>query len=76
VDAIIKLNVDPTRGDQNIRGTCLLPAGTGKNVRVCVFADSLFHKDLIEAGADIIGTDQILIDIASDKIDFDKLICT
>ena len=52
----------------------MLPAGTGKNVRVCVFADSFFHKDLLEAGADIIGTDQILIDIANDKIEFDKLI--
>ena len=57
VEAIIKLNVDPTRGDQNIRGTCLLPAGTGKNVRVCVIADSIYHKDLIAAGADIIGND-------------------
>jgi ribosomal protein L1 len=34
-----------------------LPAGTGKNVKVCVFADSIFHKDLIAAGADIIGND-------------------
>ena len=39
VELILKLNVDPTQGDQNIRGTCILPAGTGKEVRVCVFAD-------------------------------------
>jgi large subunit ribosomal protein L1 len=40
VEAIIRLNVDPRQGDQNIRGTCVLPAGTGKSVRICVFADS------------------------------------
>jgi large subunit ribosomal protein L1 len=39
VEAIIRLNVDPRQGDQNIRGTCVLPAGTGKQVKVCVFAD-------------------------------------
>ena len=39
VEAIIRLNVDPRQGDQNIRGTCVLPAGTGKTVKVCVFAD-------------------------------------
>ena len=40
-----------------IRGTCILPAGTGKEVKVCVFADSAFHEDLKAVGADIIGTD-------------------
>ncbi len=39
VEIMVKLGVDPTRGDQNIRGTCVLPAGTGKEVKVCVFAD-------------------------------------
>ena len=39
IEAIVRLNVDPRQGDQNIRGTCVLPAGTGKTVRVCVFAD-------------------------------------
>jgi large subunit ribosomal protein L1 len=43
VEAIIKLNVDPTKGDQMIRGTCILPAGTGKETKVCVFADKEFH---------------------------------
>jgi large subunit ribosomal protein L1 len=43
VEAIIKLNVDPTKGDQMIRGTCILPAGTGKETKVCVFADLEFH---------------------------------
>jgi hypothetical protein len=57
IDAIVKLNVDPTKGDQMIRGTCVLPAGTGKEVKVCVFADGEFHADLKSVGADFIGTD-------------------
>ena len=76
VDTIIKLNVDPTKGDQMIRGTVNLPAGTGKEIRVCVFADKVYHEELREAGADIIGDEQILTDIAAGNTDFDKLLCT
>ena len=57
IDTIIKLNVDPTKGDQMIRGTVNLPAGTGKEIRVCVFADKVYHDELREAGADVIGDD-------------------
>ena len=39
VEAIFRLAVDPRQGDQNIRGTCILPAGTGKSIKICVFAD-------------------------------------
>ena len=59
-----------------IRGTCVLPAGTGKEVKVCVFADAEVHAELGEIGADLIGSDQVLADIADGKIEFDKLICT
>ena len=76
VEAIVKLNVDPTKGDQMIRGTCVLPAGTGKEVRVCVFADNEFHEQLKEIGADVIGDDQVLTDIQNGIINFDKIICT
>lgn len=76
MEAIIKLNVDPTKGDQMIRGTCILPAGTGKEVRVCVFADNEFHAQLKEVGADIIGDDSIFTDIQNGTINFDKIICT
>ena len=76
VEAIIKLNVDPTKGDQMIRGTCVLPAGTGKDIKVCVFADNEFHKELLEVGADFIGTDQTLAAIANGEVPFDKIICT
>lgn len=44
LELILKLNVDPTQGDQNVRGTCILPCGTGKEVKVCVFADKEFHE--------------------------------
>ena len=61
VEAIIRLAVDPRQGDQNIRGTCILPAGTGKQVRVCVFADKeLFENDVMAAGADIFANDDTL----------------
>lgn len=76
VEAVVKLNVDPTKGDQMIRGTCILPAGTGKTVKVCVFADAEFHKQLKDAGADIIGNDEILAEISKGETPFDKIICT
>ena len=59
-----------------IRGTCVLPAGTGKSIRVCVFADNEFHKDLVEAGADLIGNDDVLNNISKGEVPFDKIICT
>ena len=76
IEAIVKLNVDPTKGDQMIRGTCILPAGTGKEVRVCVFADGEFHQQLKEVGADIIGDEHVLNDISNGILNFDKIICT
>lgn len=76
VELIVKLGVDPTKGDQMIRGTCILPSGTGKEIKVCVFADGEFHNDLRAVGADVIGNDQTLLDIANGKIDYDKIICT
>ncbi len=76
VEAIIRLNVDPRQGDQNIRGTCVLPAGTGKNVKVCVFADAESEQKVMEAGADIFGSDELLKQLAEGKCDFDKLIAT
>ena len=59
-----------------IRGTCLLPSGTGKEVKLCVFSSSDFHDDLKSVGADIIGNEDTLKEIAAGNIDFDKLICT
>lgn len=76
VEAIIRLNVDPRQGDQNIRGTCVLPAGTGKTVRVCVFADGDMQEKVMEAGADVFGTTDLIKAMGEGKIEFDKLIAT
>jgi large subunit ribosomal protein L1 len=76
VEAIIRLNVDPRQGDQNIRGTCVLPAGTGKTIKVCVFADAEMQDKVMEAGADIFGTTDLIKQLAEGKIEFDKLIAT
>ena len=76
LELILKLNVDPTPGDQNIRGTCVLPAGTGKEVKICVFANNEFHSDLEKAGADFIGTDKTIAAIGEGNIEFDKIIAT
>lgn len=76
VEAIIRLSVDPRQGDQNIRGTCVLPAGTGKEVKVCVFADAEMKDQVLEAGADVFGTDDLLKLLAEGKVEFDKLIAT
>ena len=76
VDVMVRLNVDPTKGDQMIRGTCVLPAGTGREVKVCVFADPEFHEELKQVGADVIGDDQVLAQIAEGNVPYDKIICT
>ena len=75
-EVILKLNVDPKYFDQNVRGTCVLPAGTGKDVNVCVFSGTEYHDEVKEEGADIIGSDEVLANIAEDKIEFDKIIAT
>ena len=75
-EVIVKLNVDPTKGDQNIRGTCILPAGVGKDVRVCVFADKELHDQVLAAKADIIGDETVLKQISEGEINFDKIIAT
>ena len=60
VEAIIRLNVDPKKGDQNIRGTCVLPAGTGKEIKIAVFADKEMENEVKAAGADYFGNDELL----------------
>jgi len=76
IEAIVKLNVDPTQGDQNIRGTCVLPAGTGEEIKVCVFADKEFHDEVRAMGADYIGDETVLKEIGEGRIAFDKILAT
>lgn len=76
VEVHIKINADPKQADQNIRGTVVLPHGTGKEVRVAVFAQVDAHADAKAAGADIIGEDDFLKQLDKEVIDFDILIST
>ncbi len=76
VDISLKLNVDPRHADQMIRGSVVLPAGTGKVVRVAVLAKDLKADEAKEAGADIVGSDDLIADIQAGNINFDTLIAT
>lgn len=76
VELHVKLGVDPRQADQNIRGTVSLPSGTGKAVRVAVFADVDDVKKAKEAGADIAGSDEFLQKLDKEEIEFDVLIST
>ena len=76
VEIALKLNVDPRHADQMIRGSVVLPAGTGKTVRVAVVAKDAKADEAKAAGADIAGGTEIIEDIQAGKIDFDVLIAT
>ncbi|MFV0485384.1 MAG: 50S ribosomal protein L1 [Candidatus Saccharimonadales bacterium] len=76
LEAHFRLMVDPRQADQNIRATVSLPAGTGKTVRVAVFAPADLAKKAKEAGADIAEDEEFLKQLDKEKIDFDVLIST
>jgi len=76
VELAMNLNVDPRHADQMIRGSIVLPSGTGKTVRVAVFAKGAKADEAKAAGADIVGSDDLADDIKNGKIDFDLLIAT
>ena len=74
VEAHIRLGVDPRHADQQVRGTVLLPAGTGKSVRVLVFAEGDGQRIAQEAGADFVGSDDLIAKIQGGWLDFDLTI--
>ena len=76
VEIALNLNVDPRHADQMIRGSVILPNGTGKTVRVAVFAKGLKVDEAKAAGADIVGNDDLLESIQGGEINFDVLIAT
>ncbi len=76
VEVHVNLNVDPRQADQNIRDNFVLPAGTGKTVRIAVFADVDDAAKAKEAGADISGIEDVLKDLEKGAINFDVLIAT
>ena len=76
VEIAVRLGVDPTHADQAVRGTVVLPAGTGKSVRVLVIASGDKAKDAEAAGADFVGADDMVAKIKDGWLDFDVLIAT
>ena len=76
VDIAVKLGVDPKQSDQMVRGAVSLPAGTGKTLKVAVFAKGPKATEAKNAGADIVGDDDLMNDILAGKIDFQRLIAT
>jgi len=76
VELVLKLGVDPRHADQMIRGSVVLPHGTGKEVKVAVFAKDKKAEEAKEAGADIVGFEDLAEDIKNGNINFDILIAT
>ncbi|MBR2164186.1 MAG: 50S ribosomal protein L1 [Campylobacter sp.] len=76
VEIALKLNVDPRHADQMVRGSVVLPAGTGKTVRVAVIAKDAKADEAKAAGADIVGAEDFVDEIAKGVINFDVLIAT
>jgi large subunit ribosomal protein L1 len=76
VDVSIRLGVNPKHSDQMVRGTVVLPFGTGKTTKICVIASGEKIKEAEEAGADYAGGDELIEKIAGGWIDFDAVIAT
>lgn len=76
VEAHFRLGIDTRQADQQLRGTVSLPNGSGKTVRVAVFAEGDAARAAEEAGADIVGSDDLLADIQGGNINFDAMVAT
>jgi large subunit ribosomal protein L1 len=76
VDIAVNLGIDPKKSDQTVRGSVVLPAGTGKKVRVAVFTQGEKAKAAQDAGADIVGFDDLAAKIKEGFMDFDVVIAT
>jgi len=76
VDVAIKLNVDPRKADQNLRGSVVLPKGTGKKFRVLVFAKGEKEKEARDAGAEAVGGDDLVKKIQEGWMEFDRVVAT
>ena len=76
IEVAVNLGVDPRHADQMVRGVVTLPKGTGKTVRVGVFAKGAKADEAREAGADVVGAEDLMEIVQSGKIDFDRCIAT
>jgi large subunit ribosomal protein L1 len=76
VEIAVRLGVDPRHADQMVRGTVALPNGTGRTVRVAVFAKGEKEKEALEAGADVAGAEELVEKVQGGFVDFDKSVAT
>lgn len=76
VDIAVRLGVNPKHADQMVRGAVVLPHGTGKTVRVAVFARGEKEKEALDAGADFAGADELVAKVQGGMLDFDRVIAT
>lgn len=76
VDVAVRLGVNPKHADQMVRGAIMLPHGTGKTVRVLVFAKGDKEKEALAAGADFAGSDELVQKVSEGFMDFDRVIAT
>jgi large subunit ribosomal protein L1 len=76
VEVAILLGVDPKKADQAVRSTVNLPHGTGKTVRVLVFAGGARADEARAAGADIVGADELIDEVAKGRLDYDAVVAT
>jgi large subunit ribosomal protein L1 len=76
VDVAVNLGVDPRKADQNIRGSVVLPKGTGKKFRILVFAKGEKEKEAADAGAEFVGNDDLVKKIQEGWTDFDRVVAT
>lgn len=76
IEVAINLGVDPRHADQMVRGVCNLPNGTGRSLRVAVFAKDAKAEEAKKAGADIVGAEDLMAKIQAGEMDFDKVIAT
>ena len=76
IEIALNLGVDPRHADQMVRGVVTLPAGTGKDVRVAVFAKGDKAEEALKAGADVVGAEDLMETIQGGTIDFDRVIAT
>jgi len=76
VDAAVRLGVNPAHADQMVRGSVVLPHGLGKTVRILVFAKGEKEKEALEAGADLVGNDEVIEKIKGGWMEFDRVVAT
>jgi large subunit ribosomal protein L1 len=76
VDVAVKLGVDPRHAEQNVRGSVVLPKGTGKTVKVLVFAKGEKEKEAKEAGADFVGAEDLIKKISGGWMEFERVVAT